>query len=242
MIAEPGVKRMETSTGLDKPYIEQGATSSHPSLLIVQELKNLSRPILILRRKKTLLYQGDTFQGLYIVQSGMLKQTLQCKNDNEQLTHFFLPEDIIGLDAIGEGFYSGTVIAIETSGLLHIPFRRIEEFPDLQTSHMQLLRCLSRAMSLEHSRMWQMISQPADVRLACFFAAMSRNFFARGYSPYSFRLAMSRQEMADYLCMAVETLSRLISRFQRQGILTARGHEYCIVDPDALASIAARSK
>lgn len=139
---------METFTGLDKPYLEQRATSSHSSLLIVQELKNLSRSILILRRKKTLLYQGDAFQGLYIVQSGMLKQTLQCKNDNEQLTHFFLPDDIIGLDAIGEGFYAGTVIAIETSGLLHIPFRRIEEFPNLQTNHMQLLRCLSRAMSL----------------------------------------------------------------------------------------------
>ncbi|WP_386083062.1 helix-turn-helix domain-containing protein [Vreelandella sp. F11] len=233
---------METTAGLDKPYIKQGMTSGHSSLLIVQELKKLSQSILTLRRKKTLLYQGDPFQGLYIVQCGMLKQTLQCKSDNEQLTHFFLPDEIIGLDAIGEGFYAGTIIAIETSGLLHIPFRRIEEFPNLQTSHMQLLRCLSQAMSIEHSRMWQMISQPADVRLAIFFAAMSRNFFARGYSPYSFRLAMSRQEMADYLCMAVETLSRLISRFQQQEILTARGHEYCIVNPDALASIAAKRK
>ncbi len=233
---------MEMSTGLDKPYVEQEVTYSYSSLLIVQELKNLSQSILTLRRKNTLLYQGDPFQGLYIVQCGMLKQTFQLKKKDEHLTHFYLPGDIIGLDSIGEGVYSGTVKAIETSGLLHISFRRTEELPNLQTSHMQLLRCLSRAMSLEHSRMWQMINQPADVRLAYFFTAMSSNFLARGYSPYSFRLAMSRHEIADYLCMAVETLSRLISRFQQQKILTTRGHEYHIVNPDALASIAAKRK
>lgn len=231
---------MKTSIASDNTPYKKGTTISHSPHLTVQELKKISQPMFILRKKNILLYQGTSFQGLYIVQCGMLKQTLQCKNSDEQLTHFFLPDEIIGLDSIGEGVYSGTVIAIETSGLLHIPFRRIEEFSPIQTSHMQLLRCLSRAMNLEHSRMWKMISQPADVRLACFFTTMSSNFLARGYSPYSFRLAMSRHEIADYLCMAVETLSRLISRFQQQEILTARGHEYRIVNPNALASIAAK--
>ena len=107
---------------------------------------------------------------------------------------------------------------------------------------MQLLRCLIRAIYLEHSRMWQMISQPSDVRLACFFIMMSCKFSALGYSPHCFRLAMSRKEIADYLCMAIETLSRLVSRFQQQGILSAHGHEYCLLNPTALAAIAERKK
>ncbi|WP_422821829.1 helix-turn-helix domain-containing protein [Vreelandella lionensis] len=53
---------------------------------------------------------------------------------------------------------------------------------------------------------------------------------------------MSRKEIADYLCMAIETLSRLVSRFQQQGILSAHGHEYCLLNPTALAAIAERKK
>ncbi|MCP1317562.1 helix-turn-helix domain-containing protein [Halomonas sp. 707B3] len=212
------------------------------SFLETQDLINLSQPLFTLRKKNTLAHQGKPFQGLYVVQCGTLKQIIQHENKKELISHFFLPGDIIGLDAIGEGNYCGTISTIETSGLYHIPFRTIDELPISHSSHMQLLRCLSRAIYLEHSRMWQMISQPSDVRLACFFIMMSCKFSALGYSPHCFRLAMSRKEIADYLCMAIETLSRLVSRFQQQGILSAHGHEYCLLNPTALAAIAERKK
>lgn len=185
-------------------------------------------------------YQGRPFQGLYIVQCGTLKQIIQYNDTRELLSQFFLPGDIIGLDAIGEERYCGTITAIETSGLYHIPFKTLDELPISHSSHMQLLRCLSRAMYFELSRMWQIISQPADARLACFFMAMSFKFSTLGYSPYCFRLSMSRKEIADYLCMAIETLSRLVSRFQQQGIIYAHGHEYCLLNPEKLAVIAER--
>lgn len=210
------------------------------SLLAPQDLINLSQPLLTLRKNNTLAYQGKQFQSLYIVQCGTLKQTIRYNDKTEQLSQFFFPGDIIGLDAIGEGNYCGTITAIETSGLYHIPFRLIEESPISHSIHIQLLRCLSRAMCFEHSHMWQMISQPSDVRLACFFITISCKFSAQGYSPYCFKLAMSRKEIADYLSMANETLSRLVSRFQQQGILSAHGHEYCILSSIDLAAIAKR--
>ncbi|CAM0555973.1 hypothetical protein EHLJMEHL_01062 [Vreelandella titanicae] len=210
------------------------------SLVEAQDLISLSQPLFTLHKKCALAHQGKPFQGLYIVQCGTLKQTIQHKDTKELLSHFFLPGDIIGLDAIGEGNYCGTITAIETSGLYHIPFKTLDELPISHSSHMQLLRCLSRAMYLDLSRMWQIISQPADVRLACFFIAMSCKFSSRGYSPYCFRLAMSRKEIADYLCMAIETLSRLVSRFQQQGIISAHGHEYCLLNLEKLAFIAER--
>ncbi|WP_207953560.1 hypothetical protein, partial [Vreelandella lionensis] len=84
--------------------------------------------------------------------------------------------------------YCGTISTIETSGLYHIPFRTIDELPISHSSHMQLLRCLSRAIYLEHSRMWQMISQPSDVRLACFFIMMSCKFSAFRVFPPLFQV------------------------------------------------------
>ncbi|WP_404377606.1 cyclic nucleotide-binding domain-containing protein [Vreelandella aquamarina] len=188
------------------------------SLLESQDFISLAKPLFTLQKKSTLVHQEKPFQGLYVVRCGALKQVIQHNNKKEMLSNFFLPGDIIGLDAIGERHYCGATTAIETSGLLHIPFNLIEELPISHSSHMQLLRCLSRAIYLENSRIWQMISQPSDVRLACFFIMMSCKFSAQGYSPYCFRLAMSRKEIADYLCMAIETLTPSVSLVVRLAI------------------------
>ncbi|SBR51574.1 MULTISPECIES: helix-turn-helix domain-containing protein [unclassified Halomonas] len=214
----------------------------HSGTSIIEDLNNLTQPSFILNKRNILIHQGRPFQGLYVVHCGTLKQLDYRKKGEETLTHFFLPGDIIGLDAIEDGFYSGSVTAIETSGLLPIPFSCIEELLNTHSQHIRLLRCLSKAIRYAHTRMWQIVNQPSDARLAFFVIDMSCHFQARGYSPYCFRLAMSRREIAAYLCMALETLSRLISRFQQQGILSARGHEYCILNPEGLAAIAERLK
>lgn len=211
----------------------------YSSISVIQELTNRFRPLLTLRKKSILIQQDSPFNGLYTLHSGILKQTHQRQaGGNELLTHFFLPGDIIGLDAMGEESYFGTVTAIETSGLLHIPFRHIEDLPITRTIHMQLLHCLSRAIHHVHKRAWQMINHPPDVRLASFLITMSVNFGNLGYSPHCFRLGMSRNEIAQYLCMASETLSRLISRFKQEGVLSVHRHVFCILNSEALAAIA----
>lgn len=167
----------------------------------------------------------------------MLKQSYQRRYD-ELITHFFLPGDVIGLDAIGYRCYAGTVATVETSGLRLIPFRCIEDLSSPEARLKELICCLSEAMHDEHTRLWQILNQPSDVKVAGFFITMSYKFRNQGCSPHSFRLPMSRQEIANYLCMASETACRIIKRFQKQGLLSARGHEYCILDPEGLTSIA----
>lgn len=229
---------MEMPQLLEKQYTGRGLISAPSSACVLQELTTISKPLFTLRKKNTLITQGGIFKGLYIVHCGMLKQTLKREAEDEVLSHFFLPGDVIGLDAMGEESYSGTVTAIETSGLIHIPFRRIEDLSSICTSHRQLLRCMSREMHHERSRIWQLINHPADVRLALFFVAMSLNFRARGYSPYSFRLGMSKREIAQYLCMTSETLSRLISRFKLEGVISVSSHVFCILNAENLDTIA----
>ncbi|SFH43266.1 helix-turn-helix domain-containing protein [Modicisalibacter xianhensis] len=205
-------------------------------------LRDACRSLPALRRKQVLVKQDENFHGLYIVRCGMLKQSHRDKSGDEQITHFFLPDDVIGLDAIEDKRYLGKVTALETVGLIQIPFARLEEFPGAQENHLQLLCYLSRAMQRERTRMRHMMSQASDVRLARFFLTMSNSFKAQGFSPYQFRLPMTRCDIANYLCMAFETTSRLISRFQQSGVLTAHGHDYCIKDYDALINIAEPEK
>lgn len=96
-------------------------------------------------------------------------------------------------------------------------------------------------MRNEHTRLWHTLSQSSDSRLAYFFITMSSKFREQGYSPNSFRLPMSRQDIANYLCMASETVSRIVSRFENEGLLEANGHEYLILNPRGLADIAEKA-
>ncbi|MCG7600898.1 helix-turn-helix domain-containing protein [Halomonas sp. McH1-25] len=216
----------------------QPSTGKVAGLTETDGLRGACRSLPALRRKQVLVRQDESFHGLYIVRCGMLKQSHRSKNGDEQITHFFLPGDVIGLDAIEDRRYLGKVTALDTVGLVHIPFARLEEFPGAQENHLQLLGYLSRAMQRERSCMRHMMSQASDVRLARFFLIMSNSFKAQGFSPYQFRLPMTRCDIANYLCMAFETTSRLISRLQKTGILTAHGHEYCIKDYESLIDIA----
>ncbi|TDX32799.1 CRP/FNR family transcriptional regulator [Modicisalibacter xianhensis] len=191
-----------------------------------------------LRRKQTLVKQNERFHGIYVVRCGMLKQSYRDMGFGEQITHFFLPGDVVGLDAIECRRYLGKVTALETAGLIQISFSRLEEFPGERENFLKLLCYLSRAMQHERNHMRYVLMHSSDVRLARFFLTMSTNFRLQGFSSYHFRLPMTRCEIANYLCMAFETASRLVSRFQYKKILVARGHEYSITDFEKLVEIA----
>ncbi len=84
-------------------------------------------------------------------------------------------------------------------------------------------------------RMMRLLSRKtADQRLASFFSSLSDRFRRRGYSPYSFRLSMSRADIGNYLGLAVETVSRILGRFQQQGLVEVSGREVNILNLEAL--------
>ncbi|WP_167470105.1 Crp/Fnr family transcriptional regulator [Vreelandella andesensis] len=234
---------------MDTPYIfsklKNKKTEIFTSTKIneIKSLRDLSQPLFTLRKKTLLITERDKFNGLYLVHSGLLKQShIRKPGESEIITHFFLPGDIIGLDSICEHHYCGPVTSIETSSLSLIKFRNIDEYLIAQENHNKLLRVLSRSIRTEHARLWRTLSQPSDARLAYFLITMSNKFSELGYSPNAFRLAMSRQEIANYLCMASETVSRIISRFENEGLLSANRHDYFILDPIGLATIAKKNR
>jgi CRP/FNR family transcriptional regulator, anaerobic regulatory protein len=70
----------------------------------------------------------------------------------------------------------------------------------------------------------------AEQRLATFLIRLSERFRIRGYSRTRFRLSMSRNEIANYLGLAIETVSRIFTRFQKGGLIQAEGKEIDILD------------
>jgi CRP/FNR family transcriptional regulator len=71
----------------------------------------------------------------------------------------------------------------------------------------------------------------SDRRLAMFLLDLSHRYRTRGYSPCEFVLRMTREEIGSYLGLKLETVSRLFSRFQRDGLIQVEGRAVKLLDP-----------
>ncbi|WP_043528093.1 fumarate/nitrate reduction transcriptional regulator Fnr [Litchfieldella xinjiangensis] len=192
-----------------------------------------------LKKGEPLVRQDAVFTSVFAVRSGSLKQVTSEGRGEDQLTNFYLPSEMVGLDGIDARRYPGSVIALETTTVCEIPFDRLdalsEKLPELRS---QIYRSMSKEMH-EDRRMLRLLSRKtADERLASFFTSLSARFRRRGYSAYSFRLSMSRGDIGNYLGLAVETVSRILSRFQNQGLVTVSGREVNILDLASLERLA----
>ncbi|MFD1208271.1 fumarate/nitrate reduction transcriptional regulator Fnr [Modicisalibacter tunisiensis] len=192
-----------------------------------------------LKKGEALLRQGDPFTSVFAVRSGSLKQITSEGDGEDQLTNFYLPSELVGLDGIDEKHYPGSIIALETTTVCEIPFDRLDQLSEaLPELRNQLYRNMSKELR-DDRRMLRLLSRKtADERLASFLVNLSTRFRRRGYSPYSFRLSMARADIGNYLGLAVETVSRIIGRFQQHKLVDVQGREVHILDLDALEALA----
>jgi len=185
-----------------------------------------------------LFSSGDPFGSLYGVHGGFFKTSTVDGDGRWQVTGFFMAGDLLGLDGIGSGRYQLTATALEDSVVAVMPYPLVEtlsrESPDLQR---ELHAALSREIAREHGVMLLLGSMHAEQRLATFLLNLSLRFRRRGYSPSDFQLRMTRADIGSYLGMTLETVSRLFSRLQHEGIVEIRQRHVRLIDADRLRAI-----
>jgi len=191
-----------------------------------------------LKRGDSLFKAGDPFNALYAIRSGFLKTTVLNADGREQVTGFQMGGELLGLDGIGSGRYNGNAVALEDSEACVLPFALIEqlgrEIPAIQRN---LHSVLSREIVRDHGVMMLLGSMSAEERLAAFLLNLSRRFTARGYSASDFHLRMTREEVGSYLGLTLETVSRLFSRFQTDGLIEVQQKHVRIRDIPGLQAI-----
>ena len=192
-----------------------------------------------LSKGKNLFIAGETFDAIYAVRSGSFINTTVTVDGDEQITGFFLPGEIIGLDSIHSGVHPTSAKALETSSVCAIPFTRLQDLAsDIPALQNQLFRIMSHEIKEEHDLMLLLGKKSAEERLAAFIMNLSQRFKLRGLSENQFRLTMTRSQIGNYLGLAVETVSRLMTRFSQQKVLDVKDKEIVILNRDELAEIA----
>jgi CRP/FNR family transcriptional regulator len=149
---------------------------------------------------------------------------------------FFLPGEVIGLSAISEARYPCNAVALDTVHLCRFSFPNIAalamRMPGLQQ---QLFRLLSHDIGKASLLAG---NYSADERMAAFLISVSRRYAERGFSATRFVLAMSRTDIANYLRLAPETVSRVFRRFQDEKLLHVERRELEFLDAARLEALA----
>ena len=198
------------------------------------ELQRVETIVYARRRVKCgepLFFAGDEFGALYAIRSGFFKTSFIGGEGREQVTGFFMAGELLGMDGVGSGHYNGNAIALEDSEVCVLPFGLVEqmsrEVPVLQR---HLHSVLAREIVRDHGVMMLLGSMRAEERLATFLIDLSRRFMRRGYSSSDFHLRMTREELGSYLGLKLETVSRLFSQFQKDGLIEVNQKHVRILD------------
>jgi CRP/FNR family transcriptional regulator len=194
------------------------------------------------RRGEYLFHAGAPFHALYGIRAGSFKTVLLTEDGREQVTGFHMAGEVLGLDSVGSEVCGGDAIALEDSEVVEIPFVELDALacrdPALQR---ELFRLLAGEIQRERGLMLLLGSMRAEERLAAFLLNLSRRLAARGWSATQFLLRMTREEIGSLLGLKLETVSRILSRFQAEGLISVRNREITILEMCALKAVIGRA-
>jgi CRP/FNR family transcriptional regulator len=192
------------------------------------------------QRDGNLYRMGDPFTKLYAIRVGHFK-TYQINSAGEQqITGFQMPGELLGMDAIGAGRHHCGAVALEDSEVCEIPFAKLEElFADIPTLLRHFHRLMSQEITREQNAMLLLGGMRAEQRLAVFLVNIGARYAARGYSSSKFQLRMMREDVGNYLGLTIESISRMLSRFKKEGFLKVSNREIEVLDPVRLKEVAA---
>lgn len=192
--------------------LENGYDKTH-----LRDLHVLVEHVGPFREGEHIFREGDAFNAIAAVRGGTVKTYVNDANGREQVQGFFLPGEVIGLSAISQARYPCNAIALDTVMLCRFSFPNIAA---LATRMPGLQQQLFRLLSLDIGKAALLAGNySADERMAAFLVALSRRYAARGFSPQRFQLTMTRTDIANYLRLAAESVSRVFRRFQDEGLI-----------------------
>jgi len=207
---------------------------------------DISRLDQIIGRRRRLvrderLYQMDEpFRNLYAIRFGHFKTYQVNAGGEQQITGFQMAGELLGMDAISGDRHHCDAVALEDSEVCEIPFARLEElFGHVPTLLRHFHRIMSQEITREQNVMLLLGNMRAEQRFAVFLVNLSARYAARGYSSNSFQLRMSREDIGNYLGLTIESISRLLSRFKKQGWIKVDKREVTLLDPAMIRALAA---
>jgi CRP/FNR family transcriptional regulator len=197
----------------------------------LQQLDDIVRNRRPLDQGESLFHAGQALGSLYVAREGAFKTVATSEDGEAQVIGFHLPGELMGLDALGRGQHACDATALTRAKVCEIPMDQLEhvcaQLPALQH---QLLRIIGQGINRDQTHMEMLGRRQASERMALFLHGLAERYRLLGRPGDQFVLPMSREDIASYLGMVIETVSRTLTKMQDEGIIAVRGRQLQILD------------
>lgn len=221
------------SCSLRELCIPQGMTDDE--LKLIDTVIERKKPV---HKNDYLFRAGDTNRSIYAVLSGSVKTLVDNPNGEEQIVGFHLPGELLGMDGFSGDSHTCSAVALETSSVCEFPLESLDEVchmvPSIQYA---MRRIMGREVTKDHAMLLLLGRMSAEEKLASFLISLSKRMAQRHWKPSEFNLTMPRQDIANYLGLAVETVSRLFAHLQDAEIIEVDRRRVNICDMERLQAI-----
>jgi len=164
-----------------------------------------------------LCHQGEKHEHLYLLRSGMLKSYFNKENGDEFVMQFHLPPELFGWEGIDDEQLSFSIVALDYSNVCEVPLSQLKEIntkhPEIQ---MQIFKLINQTVRKNNIAM---LRTTAEQKVSTFILLLSKHYRTLGHPQYLCQLTMTHQDIANYLRIAPETISRVLHNLQHQGLI-----------------------
>ncbi|MDX2158373.1 MAG: helix-turn-helix domain-containing protein [Hyphomicrobiaceae bacterium] len=191
-----------------------------------------------LEAREHLFCEGDQATHVYRVEVGHICIYRMMPDGRRQVVDFAYPGDVIGLGALGE--HADSAQAMERTVVRGLPVATLKDLARFDSQlGIKLYEALSRELLAARELLFTVSQRTAAERVAAFLMALSRRNERRGEKPDEIVLPMTRMDIADFLGLTIETVSRTFTRLRTDGVIDL---EQCILvtirNPGALQALA----
>lgn len=226
---ECGLKKLCFPLGLDKA-----------DMLRLDAIVKRKSP---LQKGDSLFSLGQPFQSVYAVRAGGFKVTTLNAAGEDQILGFYLPGDILGADALASGRHVSTAVAVDTTTVCEIPFHELEHLSlQVPALNHQLLSLISKELVDERMHAELLARKSAEERLALFVLWLARRQERRGFSAHQFRLGLLHRDVALYLGLTPETVSRILAKLADERVFLWRNKQVEVLDMTLLSELAGEGR
>jgi CRP/FNR family transcriptional regulator len=200
-----------------------------------QQVTELAASTVELNRGETLAHSGTAFDHLYLVLSGAFKAVKLGADGASQIVCFYEPRELMGLSGFSHRVYTTDLVALAPSVVCEFPVQAIES----AVSHNRplldgLLAAVSESLERAELDQFMLGSLTAPQKMACFLLHMQARRQRCGDDTHHFELPMTREELGSYLGLTMETISRLLSHLQAEGVAQIDKRQVHILRDDLL--------
>ena len=187
-------------------------------------------------RDETIFNEGDSAEFGYQVVSGVVRLCKHMADGRRQITQFLLPGDFFSFMEPSE--YDFSAEAVNESVLICYPRRQIERLgEDRPTMRKHFTTLLLKRVQEIQNHLVMLGRQTAKEKVASFLLLLIERKGPEDDPLLD--LPMSRQDIADYLGLTIETVCRVLSAMRRNCLIGIPNlHQLVVIDVEALYTIA----